>query len=158
MNNNETELEEIIKSLNTNENVSNIISDNLDNLKLEEHEKELIRKFQPEKKLIIYGTLAPGKPNYSKIEHIKGEWKKAVIKGVLQNKGWGAELGFYGFKHANADEQTTIEAQVLFSDELVANWPYLDDFEGDGYKRILARYELENGEAGAGYIYAINEI
>jgi hypothetical protein len=33
----------------------------------------------------------------------------------------------------------------------------LDDFEGDGYRRILAKYELDNGETGVGYIYAINE-
>jgi hypothetical protein len=32
----------------------------------------------------------------------------------------------------------------------------LDEFEGWGYKRILAMFELENGEAGVGYIYAIN--
>lgn len=33
----------------------------------------------------------------------------------------------------------------------------LDDFEGHGYRRILTEFELENGRAGVGYIYAVNE-
>jgi hypothetical protein len=28
----------------------------------------------------------------------------------------------------------------------------LDEFEGDGYRRILAKYEMENGEVGVGYM------
>ncbi|RFS18603.1 gamma-glutamylcyclotransferase [Emticicia sp. C21] len=113
--------------------------------------------YQPEKVLIVYGTLAPGKPNHSKIEHIKGEWEKIIVKGKLVKEGWGAELGYYGFTHAAPEEQITIEAYVLFSDELPANWQYLDDFEGNGYKRIIAKYELGNGKIGVGYIYAIND-
>ncbi len=33
----------------------------------------------------------------------------------------------------------------------------LDEFEGSGYKRILACYESEDETQGLGYIYAINE-
>jgi hypothetical protein len=66
-------------------------------------------------------------------------------------------LGYYGFKHSSLDEQENIEAFILFSDELVNNWTYLDEFEGDGYRRILAKFELENGEVGVGNIYAIND-
>ena len=73
------------------------------------------------------------------------------------NEGWGAELAYFGFKHAHRDEQENIEAYILFSNELVDNWSYLDEFEGDGYKRILAKFELENGEVGVGNIYAIND-
>jgi hypothetical protein len=63
----------------------------------------------------------------------------------------------YGFKHAGQQEENAIEAFILFSDQLVANWQMLDDFEGEEYTRILAKYELENGEAGVGYIYAIKD-
>jgi hypothetical protein len=36
-------------------------------------------------------------------------------------------------KHVSVEEQTDTKAFVLFSNELAANWHYLDDFEGDGY-------------------------
>jgi hypothetical protein len=38
------------------------------------------------------------------------------------------------------------------------NWTMLDEFERAEYKRILAQYELTNGETGVGYIYGINEV
>jgi gamma-glutamylcyclotransferase (GGCT)/AIG2-like uncharacterized protein YtfP len=129
----------------------------LDHKELTEIEKAFIEKYKPGKAIIIYGTLAPDRPNHSKIQHIKGKWLKGIVKGKLVNEGWGAELGYYGFRHSHIDEQENIDAYILFSDELVDNWPYLDEFEGDGYRRILAKFELENGEVGAGNIYAINE-
>lgn len=149
-------LEQIITSLNSKPFVADIRVNDLDNLDLSRSEKLTIKSEQPEKVLIVYGTLAPGKPNHVKIEHIQGKWEKATIKGKLINEGWGAELGYYGFAHANEEEQITIEAHVLFSDELPAYWSYIDDFEGNGYKRILTKYELEEGRIGVGYIYAIN--
>jgi len=83
---------------------------------------------------------------------------KGIIKGQLTNEGWGAELGYFGFKHSHIDEQDKIEAHILFSEEIVDNWLYLDEFEGNGYIRILTKFELENGEVGVGNIYAINNI
>lgn len=80
-----------------------------------------------------------------------------IVGGKLEKEGWGAESGYYGFRHCNISEQEKVEAFVLCSDELVANWQYLDDFEGDEYRRILAKYQLDNGETGVGFIYAINE-
>lgn len=56
------------------------------------------------------------------------------------------------------EEQGNIEAYMLFSDELVDNWAYLDEFEGDQYRRILAKFELDNGAVGVGNIYAINNV
>lgn len=150
-------LEEIITSLNSKAFVADITLNGLESFDLSQIEKLIIKAHKPEKVLIVYGTLAPGKPNHSKIEHIKGEWEKAIIKGKLINKGWGAELGYNGFASAGDEESITIEAYVLFSDELPANWQYIDDFEGNGYKRILTKYEMENGKIGIGYIYGINQ-
>lgn len=151
------ELDEVIKELNKNRSISNIVVDNLEDTDLCEDAKAFIKAYRPERSLIIYGTLAPDRPNHSVIKHIKGKWQKAVVRGKLENKGWGAELGYYGFEHARLEEQEEIEAFVILSDELVANWKYLDEFEGDGYRRILAKYQLDNGEIGFGYIYAINK-
>jgi hypothetical protein len=62
-------------------------------------------------------------------------------------------LGYFGFKHSSLEEQENIEAYVFFSDELVDNWTYLDEFEGNEYRQILAKFELDNGEIGVGNIY-----
>ncbi|PSR57443.1 gamma-glutamylcyclotransferase [Adhaeribacter arboris] len=122
-----------------------------------EEEKELLQTYKPEKSLIIYGSLAPNKPNHAVVEHIKGEWKKGIVRGKLENVGWGAALGYLGFKHCRKKDQQKISMFALISDELVSNWQMLDEFEGDEYRRILAKYELDTGEIGVGYIYAINE-
>jgi gamma-glutamylcyclotransferase (GGCT)/AIG2-like uncharacterized protein YtfP len=132
--------------------------DKIDKEDLTVAEEQFLNEYEPQKSIIIYGTLAPNRPNHSKIEHINGKWIKGVVKGKLVKEGWGAELGYYGFKHSSINEQESIEAFILFSDELVNNWTYLDEFEGDGYRRILAKFELENGEVGVGNIYAINDI
>jgi gamma-glutamylcyclotransferase (GGCT)/AIG2-like uncharacterized protein YtfP len=149
----------IIAGLNQKKSISHITLDTLHTFELTEDEKDFIKTHKPEKALIIYGSLAPGKPNHSKMESIQGEWKAGVVKGgKLESKGWGAKMGFNGFVPASSDEQSDIPAQVIFSDQLVAHWAFLDEFEGEGYRRILARYELENGESGVGYIYAVNEM
>ncbi len=125
--------------------------------RLTDEENNIIEKYRPEKALIIYGSLAPDRPNHSKIKHIAGCWKKGIIKGKLENKGWGADLGYGGFKHTNIKEQEVIEAFILFSNELDKYWQFIDEFEGKEYNRILVKYELENGEIGIGNIYALKD-
>ncbi|CAM3758140.1 gamma-glutamylcyclotransferase family protein [Flavobacterium chungbukense] len=107
--------------------------------------------------LIIYGSLAPGESNHSVMNPIKGEWKKAIIKGKLQEGGWGSSLGYNGFVSVNLEEAETIKCYVLFSEDLTTNWDYLDEFEGDGYVRIQTEYQLQSGEIGIGYIYALKQ-
>src|ERR1700759_5550411 len=116
---NKTELDRIIEGINRNKNVSDITSDNMEKWNLTEGEKDIIKKDQPEKSLIIYGTLAPNRLNHSVVKHIKGKWQRAIVRGKLENKGWGAELGYFGFKPVTKEEQNDIEAFILFSDELV---------------------------------------
>jgi gamma-glutamylcyclotransferase (GGCT)/AIG2-like uncharacterized protein YtfP len=145
------EMDEIIQHLNEKNYTFGTEND------LTEAEKAVIQRYCPEKALIVYGTLAPGKPNHFVVEHIKGDWQKGIVKGRLFSEGWGADMGYPGFKHSSKELQETISAHILFSDELVKNWPMLDDFEGVGYKRVLAKFELENGIVGVGNIYSINE-
>lgn len=153
---NGAELDRAIKELNKNNNISDITSANTEGFDLSDTEKDCIKKFKPENIFIVYGTLAPNRPNYSKVEHIKGEWKEGIVRGKLDSKGWGADLGYNGYIPTST-EQEEIKASILFSQEMPANWQMLDDFEGKGYKRILAKYELDNGEIGIGFIYAIDE-
>jgi gamma-glutamylcyclotransferase (GGCT)/AIG2-like uncharacterized protein YtfP len=107
--------------------------------------------------LIIYGSLAPGESNHSVMEPVKGEWRKAIIKGKLQEGGWGSALGYNGFIPVDSKDAEIIKAYVLFSEDLPLHWDYLDEFEGDGYDRIQTEYELENGQTGMGYIYALKQ-
>lgn len=149
---------EIIATLNLRPDIAHINVSELDTLSLSNSEKEVFRTYLPEQTLIIYGTLAPGKPNHSKIAHITGTWESATVMGRLEKKGWGAALGFNGFKPASPREPSiSIPAQVLRSPMLPQNWTFLDEFEGPGYKRILSVYTLADGRIGIGYIYAINE-
>ena len=129
----------------------------LDTLGFTEAEKKLILTYHPEKSLIIYGSLAPNAPNHHVIEHIRGIWGKGIVRGQLEEKGLGADLGYFAFKHVPIKEAKEIKAFILHSDELVANWVHLDEFEGDGYRRLLALFEFENGEIAIGNIYATNE-
>lgn len=115
-------------------------------------EQSLLKTYRPDTSLIIYGTLAPNRSNHAEVQNIKGEWKKGIVKGKLLN----VSDGYVAFKHTQTGEQESIEAFVLFSEELNDNWSRLDEFEGDDYRRILAKYELNNGEIGIGNIYAIN--
>lgn len=147
-----------LSGLNRRKDVGEITIKTLSQYHLSPDELTFIEKYTPENKLIIYGTLAPGKPNHHKISHIKGDWKSAVLKGgKLESKGWGADLGFNGYVPAKENEQTNISCYVLFSDGLIKYWEFLDEFEGVGYKRILAEYELGNGNKGVGYVYGINQ-
>ena len=151
------DIDKIIEGLNRKRSTSTIGSGDFQNADLTEVEKTFIKTHNPERSFIVYGTLAPGAPNHSVVEHITGDWQRGIVKGRLENKGWGADQGYYGFMHTSIKEQQEIKVFVLCSDELIANWKMLDDFEGSGYKRILAKYELTSGQIGVGNIYAIDE-
>lgn len=120
-------------------------------------ENKAVQDFTPEKILIVYGTLAPGRPNHAVLEPIRGFWQKGIVRGKLEDKGWGAAMGYPGFRPVPSDKQEDIEAYILFSDDLPSNWPFLDEFEGNGYRRILADFELDDGQKGAGFVYALND-
>lgn len=150
-------LDQLIDSLNNNKHTQNIGLGNLDDMGFTDAEKTFIKTYRPEKSLIIYGSLAPNAPNHHIVEHIYGTWQTGIVRGQLEKKGWGVDLGYFAFKHVSSEEQKEIKVFILNSDELVANWAYLDEFEGDGYKRLLAVFELKNGEIGVGNIYATNQ-
>ena len=148
------DLNKIIDALNN----KNFSITQQDDSSLAEEEKDLIKRYQPQNVFIVYGTLGPGRPNHQKVEHIQGKWYKATIKGKLEAKGWGSDLGYDGYVTAKAEDEQEIEGFILFSDELPVNWKRLDDFEGEEYQRILAQFKLENGEVGIGNIYALKKL
>jgi hypothetical protein len=48
--------------------------------------------------LAVYGTLAPGQPNHHVLVPLRGEWTDGLIEGALLPMGWGADLGYPGFR------------------------------------------------------------
>ena len=85
--------------------------------------------------LATYGTLVPGRPNHHVVAPLGGEWTEGLIEGDLIPLGWGAELGYPGFRPRAGGEAVAV--WVLRASRLAVTWPELDRFEGEGYRRIL---------------------
>jgi hypothetical protein len=72
-----------------------------------------------------------------------------LIEGDLLPMGWGADLGYPGFRPRIGGDAVAV--QVLSAPLLASAWPDLDRFEGPGYERILvAVFGMEMGPGQAG--------
>ncbi|PJG44171.1 hypothetical protein XA39_04275 [Acinetobacter tandoii] len=104
--------------------------------------------------LFVYGTLGPNRPNAHILEKIGGTWAEAYVHGELQDKGWGAELGFPGI--VLKDDAPAVHGFVFFSDNLAQHWTVLDEFEGDGYVRSPVQASLvSTGEQIDTWVYSL---
>ena len=104
-------------------------------------------------RLFVYGTLAPGRPNAHVLADVPGEWEPATVTGRLFQEGWGAAVGYPGIVlDENGDE---IEGFLFTSDRLAEHWARLDEFEGDGYKRVVTMAKLKDGSGVDAYIYRL---
>lgn len=103
--------------------------------------------------LFVYGTLAPGRPNAHVMDGIPGTWEPASARGTLLPEGWGAAAGFPAIV---LDEAGPEVAGLLFSsEELGEHWDRLDEFEGEGYDRVLTSVRLLGGGEVRAYTYAL---
>ena len=104
-------------------------------------------------RLFVYGTLAPGRPNEHLLADVPGEWEPATVTGTLLQEGWGAAAGYPGIV---LDEHGGEVQGFLFSSESLAeHWARLDEFEGDGYERVLTIVKLKDGTTVDAYIYRL---
>ncbi|MEM7293251.1 MAG: gamma-glutamylcyclotransferase family protein [Pseudomonadota bacterium] len=104
-------------------------------------------------RLFVYGTLGPGRPNEHVMSEIGGTWMNAKVKGTLRDVGWGAQQGYPGIDlDKNGDD---VDGFLFTSPNLPAHWKALDNFEGEGYERVITRVRLENGETVDAYIYQL---
>jgi gamma-glutamylcyclotransferase (GGCT)/AIG2-like uncharacterized protein YtfP len=111
-------------------------------------ERRLDALFRTSHTLAVYGTLAPGQPNHHVIAPLGGEWTDGLIEGDLLPVGWGAALGYPGFRPRVGGDAVAV--QVLIASSLATAWPTLDRFEGPGYQRILV--PIFNTELGPGRV------
>lgn len=103
-------------------------------------------------RLAIYGTLAPGKANHHHLAGLSGRWSRGAVRGRLIEAGWGAAMGYPGL--VLDPDGDLVEVDVFESAELPAHWARLDAFEGEGYRRAVARI-LTNDGAFEACIYAL---
>lgn len=104
-------------------------------------------------RLFVYGTLAPGRPNEHVLADVLGEWEPATVTGTLLQEGWGAAIGYPGIildKHGGE-----IEGFLFSSERLIEHWSCLDEFEGEGYERVLTTVNLKDGTSVDAYIYRL---
>lgn len=93
---------------------------------------------QPDSKLLVYGTLAPGGANHSVLSSVSGRWVKCTTWGQLDNRNGLPLLQW-------APGGPPVSAQLLVSPELKQNWERLDRFEGSAYRRHLVVAVTEDG-------------
>jgi predicted GNAT superfamily acetyltransferase len=104
-----------------------------------------------DRRLFVYGTLAPGEENAHVLAHCRGDWMRASVRGHLVDTGWGAAMGFPALRIDPAGK--TVAGWLLQSDDLPASWSALDEFEGEAYRRSVVMVELESGEIVAASAY-----
>jgi gamma-glutamylcyclotransferase (GGCT)/AIG2-like uncharacterized protein YtfP len=85
---------------------------------------------RPGERLVIYGTLAPGRENHDVIEDLGGSYSDCSVHGRITEVDG---LPYFTW----APEAQSLPAQLFCSDQLPAKWDDLDRFEGSGYKRRL---------------------
>jgi gamma-glutamylcyclotransferase (GGCT)/AIG2-like uncharacterized protein YtfP len=95
------------------------------------------------RRLVTYGTLAPGRPNHHQLAGLEGRWLWGAVTGTLVPAGWGAELGFPAL--VLDPDAPEVEVQLFESSDLPGHWSRLDDFEGPGYERVVTTVRTERG-------------
>jgi gamma-glutamylcyclotransferase (GGCT)/AIG2-like uncharacterized protein YtfP len=119
----------------------------------EELEAELEMLHQPSHRLVVYGTLAPGRANHHIVEHIVGTWRDNVyVEGELVATGWAIQYGYPMIRWKPGASR--IPSYLLISEMLPSCWADLDHFEGLEYCRILVPVFDEQGFTAVGNIYA----
>ncbi|PIF14893.1 MULTISPECIES: gamma-glutamylcyclotransferase family protein [Pantoea] len=105
--------------------------------------------------LFVYGTLGPGRPNAHILENIGGSWQEGHVSGSLQEKGWGAEMGYPGIILDNSGNR--VDGFLFTSENLANHWQILDEFEGHEYARVKVDVVTNDGLTVKSYIYMIKD-
>lgn len=121
---------------------------------LEHFEETVISSMlaEPQIKLAIYGTLAPGEVNHSRIAGIQGTWGEGFVRGDLRSTGWGAEYGYPALAWRTGGPRVPVK--LFTAPDLARHWQRLDKFEGDGYRRILVPVDDDDGIVAVANLYA----
>lgn len=83
----------------------------------------------PSRRLLVYGSLAPGERHDNVLATVRGQWQPAHVSGHIDRTG---EYPSFTWQ----PEGPTQQVKCFSSPALPAHWPRLDAFEGDGYRRV----------------------
>ncbi|QWP75413.1 gamma-glutamylcyclotransferase [Lysobacter sp. K5869] len=118
-----------------------------------EWEAHFAAAYSADRRLAVYGTLAPGQPNHHHLSDLAGRWiAGGAVTGTLEQIGWGADLGYPALRWSADGGEVAV--QLFASDELPAHWPRLDEFEGEQYLRILVPVRFADGRIEVANLYA----
>jgi len=104
-----------------------------------------------DRRLAVYGTLAPGRSNHAQLAGLAGRWRPGTVRGRLVPQGWGATLGYPALTLDQDGPEVAV--QLFESPELPGHWKRLDAFEGPGYRRVAVEVETAEGAVTA-WLYA----
>jgi len=122
-------------------------------LRLEQLERCVAARFHAQCRLGVYGSLAPGRSNHHQLHDLRGEWHSGcIVRGVLEDRGWGAGLGFPALRWSPSGP--AVPAELFVSDELPRHWARLDEFEGIDYLRIVVPVFAGNAVVAVANLYA----
>jgi len=86
----------------------------------------------------VYGSLRRGGLHHDQLAGLAGTWRPGAVHGWL-----GARDGYATL--APDVDGPLCEVELFESDELPQHWRRLDEFEGDGYRRVHVVVELADG-------------
>ena len=121
-------------------------------MNLRESRNSPLESEEAARRLAVYGSLAPGRPNHDQLAGLRGRWIEGAVRGELREEGWGAELGFPALVLDPAG--SAISVRLFESADLPAHWARLDAFEGSGYRRVATAVSTVEGELRA-FIYVL---
>ncbi len=110
--------------------------------------------------LFVYGTLAPGKGHEHFLRPLPGHWQDAAIRGWHFPEGLKPTRGYpvvYLDDDYLGDRAEKIPGKIFFSRRLDSIWKKLDEFEGEGYTRVVTRARLKSGSCVDAYVYALDD-
>ncbi len=112
---------------------------------LHDAESALAARHGCERKLAVYGTLAPGECNHDQVAALGGTWQRVAVRGRRAVRDYPV---FTWDEAAAATPMLLLESALLR-----AAWPRLDAFEGPDYCRILVPVALPSGEWDVANLY-----
>jgi gamma-glutamylcyclotransferase (GGCT)/AIG2-like uncharacterized protein YtfP len=117
-------------------------------------EDSLAGELCADRRLAVYGSLAPGEENHGELAPLAGRWLPGTVRGRLLDRGWGARLGFPALRWD--PEEPEVAVQLFESDDLPRRWVSLDAFEGPDYERRLVPVCSAEGVLAA-WLYVLAE-
>ena len=108
-------------------------------------------------RLFVYGSLAPGRSNEHVLAGLVGSWEPASTQGLLLADGCELSYGYPALILGSDDPAAGEVPGLLFvSADLPEFWLELDEFEGEGYRRVLTTVATAAGEVLEAYTYELN--